>query len=486
MNANGGRRITTLACCLALAALAACSGDSSPKADDTPADSTDVSGGAASGGGGAAGSVSGISTGFLSLDSSATILAGTTGGGAQGLSVRGTATGTATADQAFVVVVPGLRGATDPFSGDLGLSPEDRTSVLNALAAAGVAKADVAFEPDSRTGQSRIQVKVPVNQVAAKGPGLVAAVEKPLGRSLSSGVAFGLASCDPAAAPLRKQALQQADAQAKAMADAGKLPLGGIVGVRQESDANPLRVAPAGGGCPLVATGTLDAFDAKPEVTLQVAVSVTYAITGAPAAGAPARPILWSLGTATATAKADEAYVVVLFESDDSDPSAGPSAADRSKVFDALGKLKVDRKDVTITSRSDYGVTTVVQVKTKAAGVATAGKDIVQAVEDVLGRSDSSGVRFSSSTCDTVLAKARKDAVADGRQRAGTLATAAGVKLGDLQSVSELSPTGIDPCDDSVDAVLAAGDYGSSSLQPFDADAELSLTTATQLGFLIA
>jgi uncharacterized protein YggE len=349
-----------------------------------------------------------------------------------------------------------------------------------------MARADVAFEPDSRTGQPRIQVKVAVNQVAAKGPGLVAAVEKALGRSLSSGVTFSLANCDPGAAPLRKQALQQADSQAKALAEAGKLGLGGIVAVRQESDANPLvRQAAPGGGCPLVTAGQLDTFDTKAEVKLTVAVSVTYAINGAPASGTAARPLLWSLGSATTKAKADDAYVVLLFESDASDPSGGPSAADRNRVFDALGKLKIDRKDVTVTSRSDYGVTTVVQVETKAAGLATAGKDIVRAVEDVLGRSDSSGARFASSTCSTVLAKARKDAVADGRQRAGALADAAGVKVGDLQSVSEVNGSGIDPCDDSIDAVLAAGDYGSSPLQPFDADPEFSLTTAAQLGFLI-
>jgi uncharacterized protein YggE len=486
MNANGGRRIITLACCLTLAVLAAsCSSDETPKKNaDAPAAEPDVSigGGSADSGSGSGG---GLSSGgaFLSLDSSAGVLAGA-GGASPGLSVRGTAAGTAPADLAFVVVVPAPRGASD-FLTSGNISPEDRTAVVNAVAATGVPRGDVTFEPDLRTGQSRVQVKAAVNQVAAKGPGIVAAVEKVLGRSVSSGASFSVANCDPASAPLRKQALQQADAQAKALADAGKLTLGGIVAVRQDSDASPLRAAVPSTGCPLVAAGQLEAFDAKPEVKLNVGVSVTYALAGAPASGGPARPLLWALGSATAKAKADEAYVVVFFESDDSDPSGGPSTADRNKVFDALGKLKVDRKDITITSRSDYGVTTVVQVETKAAGLAAAGKDIVRAVEDVLGRSDSSGAKFASSSCPSLLAKARKDAVADGRKRAGALAEAAGVKLGDLQSVSEVSAAGIDPCDDSVDALLAAGDYGSSPLQPFDADPEVSLTTAAQLGFLI-
>jgi uncharacterized protein YggE len=401
--------------------------------------------------------------------------------------VRGTASATVAADQAFVVVVPSPRNGIDLIGGS-GVAPADRTTVLNALAASGVAKADVAFDPDPRTGQPRVQVKLAIQQLASKGPGVVTAIERTLGRSLSSGVAFSLASCDPASGPLRKQALQQADGEAKALADAAKVGLGAIVAVRQATETGllALRSPAAAPGCPLVASGQLDGFDAKPEVKLTVAVDVTYAIAGAPAPGPQARPLVWSLGSATARSKADEAYVVVLFGSDSSDPSAGPSAADRNRVFDALGKLKIDRKDVTVSSGSDYGVTTIVQVETKSAGLATGGKDVVRAVEDVLGHSDSSGARFWSSTCNTLLTKARKDAVADGRRRATALADAAGVKVGDLQSVSELSITGIDPCDASVDAVLGSSDYGSPSLQSFDAEPEFTLTTATQLAFAIA
>jgi uncharacterized protein YggE len=482
MNVNGGHRMTKLACCVALAALAASCSSGSPtkKAQDTPA-----AGGDTSTGGGSVVSGGGFGGGSLALGQTSAALTGA--GSGSGLSVRGTATGTVAADQAFVVVVPTPRGGID-LGGGSSVAPADRTTVLNGLAASGVAKADVVFDSDPRTSQPRVQVRLAVNQVAGKGPGIVNTVERTLGRSLSSGVTFSLASCEPAGGPLRKQALQQADVEAKALADAGKMGLGPIVAVRQGADASllALRGSTAPPGCPLVASGQLNGFDAKPEVTLTVAVDVTYAIAGAPASGSQGRPLLWSLGSATATSKADQAYVVVLLGTDNSDPSAGPSATDRTRLFDALGKLKIDRKDVTVSSGSDYGVTTIVQVETKSAGLATSGKDIVRAVEDVLGHSDTSGARFWSSTCGTLLAKARKDAVADGRKRAGALADAAGVKVGDLQSVSELSLTGIDPCDASVAAVLGSSDYGSPSLQSFDAEPEFTLTTATQLGFLIA
>jgi len=480
MNASGGRRITNLVCGVTLAVLAAsCSGGSSAKkAADTPADTGSTSSG---------GSGSGISGALLSLDQASLA----TGGGATaGLSVRGTAIGTVPADQAFVVVLAAPRGGIGiGIVSDTGVAPADRTTVLKGLAASGIGAGDVTFDPDARTGQPRVQVKLAINQVASKGPGVVTTVERTLGRAIASGVSFSLASCDPAGAPLRKQALQDADGQARALADGAKVTLGGIVAVRQETGPTGLLAlgAPAATpGCPLGVSSQLAGFDAKPEVSLTMAVDVTYAIAGAPAS-AQARPLLWSLGSASATAKADQAYVVVLFGSDSSDPSAGPSAADRNRVFDALGKLKIDRKDVTLTSGSDYGVTTIVQVETTSANLANGGKDIVRAVEDVLGHSDSSGARFWSSTCASLLTKARKDAVADGRRRATALADAAGVKVGALQSVSELSPTGIDPCDASVAAVLgSAGDYGSPSLQAFDAEPEFTLTTATQLGFLIA
>ena len=469
---RGGRPITRMACAVALATLAAaCSGGSdSDDAADAPADAEVTAGG---------GTSAGASGGFLSFDGGLSFGQGL--GGGPGLSVRGTATGTVPADLAFVVVVP-APGDLDLIGdlGDGGIGAADRKAVLDSVSALGVPRADISFTTDGGFGQSRVQVKLPVAQLAARGPRVVQAVERTLGRSRSSGATFSVANCEPAAGAVRKQALQQAEAQAKATAEAAKLNLGGVVTMTQDGPAR----AAGSEGCPLVAGGQLQAFDAKPEALMSVGISVTYAIGGAPAAGSPTA-LLWAGGSATAKAKADEAYVLVLFESEDEEPTGGATASDRTRILDGLATLKIDKKDVQITSRSDYGVTTIVQVETKADGLATGGKDIVRAVEDVLGRSDISGVRFSSSGCAGLLAKARKDAIGDARQRAGTLAEAAGVKLGALQSISELTPTGADPCDDSVEAFLG-DEYGAFPLQPFDAEPELTLITSAQLGFAIS
>ena len=465
----------TLACGLALALVAsACSGgDSGGERGESggPApDDVEVT----PGGGG-----SGISGSFFSFDPGTAASVGSSG---PGLSVRGVASGVVPADLAFVVIVApgiGFEGI-----GESSITPEDRKAIVDGIVAQGVARADVTFETDPRFGGQRIQAKVPVAQVAARGPRIVQSVERTLGRASASGVSFSLASCEPASGPIRKQAMAQAEAQARALAEAGKLSLGGIVSIHQDSDASFLQAPPPSGACPLVKSGQLDAFDARAEVRLSIGLSVTYGISGAPA-GSQGRPLLFAAGSATARTKADEAYVLVLFESEDEEPTGGPSAEDRTRITDALGKLKVAKEDVEITTRSDYGVTTIVSVETKAAGLATTGKDIVRAVEDVLGRSDTSGARFWSSGCSAVLAKARKDAVANARQRATTLAEAAGVKLGDMQWVSESSPTGADPCDDSVDALFGLESYVTSPLQPFDADPEFVLTTSAQLGFAI-
>ena len=466
MNANGGRRTTLSGCFLVLALLAAaCSGGSdSDKAEDVPDDiDAEVSAG------------SGSSGGAFSVD--AGVLA-SGGSPAPGLSVRGVASATVPADVAYVVVVP-PGGGIEAF-GESSVSPEDRKAVIDGVAGLGVPRGDITFESDPRLPISRIQVKVPIAQLASRGPRIVATVERTLGRSDSAGAAFALSNCEPAAAPVRKQAIAQAETQAKAVAEAGKVTIGGIVAIRQEADTGFLPEPAAPGVCPLVTAGQIGSFDSRPEVKLSVAVDVTYAITGAPA-GSEGRPLLFAAGSATARARADEAYVLVLFESEDEEPSGGPSTEERTRVLEALDRLKIDRKDVEITTRSDYGVTTIVQVETTAAGLATTGRDIVRAVEDVLGRSDINGVRFWSSSCPGLLAKARKDAVGDARQRAGALAEAAGVKLGNVHWVSEAT-TG---CDDSIDAALSLDDYTSSPLHPFDAEPEFTLTIAAHLGFLI-
>jgi uncharacterized protein YggE len=458
---------------VAAALAAACSGDAPKAAGDASAQPESASlGSSASGGGGSGARVALGSTGGLD----------TTPRGVPGLTVRGTGTGTAPADQAFVVLTPAPQGVDSLVGG--GVSPQDRRRVVDALSPLGIQAEDVTFPTEPRYGGSRVRVKVPTDQLPATGPKVVDAVERVLGRSRSAGAAFGLSDCEPATVPVRRQASEQAEAQARSLADATRTGLGTIVAVAQDltSQAAPLPRT-AADGCPAVVDGDLEAFDARPQVKLSVGLTVTYAIAGAPAAGAGGRPQLVAAGSSTTKAKADEAYVVLAFESQDDTVPPGPSKRDRDRVLDAVAKLGVDRKSV-VFATSDYPAR-IVQIETRAAGLEKSGRDLVRAVEDVLGRSDSTGARFVSSTCKALLAKARKDATADARQRAVALAEASGVKLGDLQGVAESTGFGVDPCDDGAASVSAVNDYG-SPLQPFDAEPEVAVPATVSLSFGLA
>ena len=106
-------------------------------------------------------------------------------------------------------------------------------------------------------------------------------------------------------------------------------------------------------------------------------------------------------------------------------------------------------------------------------------------MEDVLRRPDVTGVRFWHSDCGELLGKARKQAVADARTRAGALAEASGVRLGDLVAVSEASGfPGLDPCDDGAGALLALDDYA-AAVQPLDAPPEFRVETGVRLAFAL-
>jgi uncharacterized protein YggE len=173
----------------------------------------------------------------------------------------------------------------------------------------------------------------------------------------------------------------------------------------------------------------------------------------------------------------------VVFSSEDEDEPQPLTKKDREELERAVTALGFAKKDVEIAAGNQYGPVTVVQVELKVGDVGKRGDDIVRAAEKVMGRSDVSGVRFGLSTCEQALGRARKEAVGDARTRASALAEAAGVRLADLQNVSELTSTvGTDPCDDSAESLFASDDYG-EAVQAFDAKPEFRVKTSVRLGY---
>jgi uncharacterized protein YggE len=327
---------------------------------------------------------------------------------------------------------------------------------------------------------------MPAASAATTGQQVVDAVEKVLGRSQSRGVVF-FADCAGTAAALQRQAFQSADAKARQLADSTSQRLTSVASVTQTGRSPAVPFASAVDPCDASSIAAderleLQPVDAKPEVKVTVQLAVTWAIAGAPAPATP-RANLQAVGKGSEAATADEAYVVVVFSSDDEEDAEPLARKDRDELEKAVTALGFAKKDVEIVTANQYGPVTVLQVELKVGDVTTRGDDIVRAAEKVLGRSDASGVRFGLSSCDQALGRARKEAVGDAKARATALAEAAGVRLGDVQAVSELAATtGIDPCDDGPETLFASDDYG-DAIQAFDAKPEFRVKTSVRLSY---
>jgi uncharacterized protein YggE len=132
----------------------------------------------------------------------------------------------------------------------------------------------------------------------------------------------------------------------------------------------------------------------------------------------------------------------------------------------------------------------VVSVEVELSKLSERGKEVITAVEDVLGRSEFQGVWFTHSNCGAILQEARKQALTDARHNAEALATAAGVQLGTLMSVADAAPPPgplitSNPCTKDVASIAVGSPYG-PQIKPLDAKPELTVTAAVALSFAIS
>ena len=187
------------------------------------------------------------------------------------------------------------------------------------------------------------------------------------------------------------------------------------------------------------------------------------------------------------TAAADEAYVVVFPEMNYG-PS-GPeqlSAEDRDEIRANLVSIGVAEEAVEFDHLARYEPTSI-SVEVDVNEYATLGDSIVEQVEDVVRRAESSGVRFSLSeeNCDQAVSLARREAVPAAEKAADDLADALGVVRGDVVGALEyplqsnpygLPGTGLDPC-----GGQTAFPY--SVLLPFDSDPEVEVSVGLQVAY---
>jgi uncharacterized protein len=386
------------------------------------------------------------------------------------------------------------------FVSRVGLTPggvlpaSEVKKITDGLAAAGFA--DVTVQNDGRFGPNAIvQVKIPLNDLAASSKKVFDAIEASAGRPEQTGVQFGLEDCVAGLDPLRRAAFTSAEAKARAAASAGSLTLGPIIAT---SDAVPLNVY--GPGIPsdpcdpsaelqFKGFASFKTVDSKPEVEASLSLTVTYALAGDGRAADTSG--LTATGSGRVTAEANEAYVVVLVQ-----PNYGPtgprpiSERDKAEVLAKLKELGVAEADVTFQS-SNYGGPFVVSVEmADLARVSRDGDDIGDAIEDVLGSGGGKGVVFTHSRCRDVESEARKEALADARSKAERLAAVTGVKLGKPRSVADAgalaNPYGgvaADPCSEDL-STIGFNPYGpGGGLKAFDSKPEFEVASSVLITF---
>ena len=408
----------------------------------------------------------------------------------RGLSVTGGASATLQADQAFAVVLlsPRPTGPAPQFQ----LDPRDREEILSALDGLGIGKERVSFDTDLRFGPfTSVSVEVPVGALQDEGKRIIEAIERVAGRAQATGARFGLAECNAAIAPLRRSAFEAAEARAREMASAASVALGPLVSISEATPASPYGPAvedPCGAASALAKTspsGGLVPLDSPPEVKVSLNVSLTYAIGDGEAGSA-----LTVSGGGSATARPNEGYIVVLAEQVSGPFGPTPlSAKDRKEVVEKLTALGIDRDDIEIETPA-FGGPAVVSVEVAPGDVRALGEKVLDAVEDVLGRAQNSGVYFSHTNCLAVLAEAQKQALVDAQRRGTALAEAAGFNLGPLvamtESAAQPNPYSglIDPCSEDLSRVVIGSPYG-IQLRPFDSEPELEVQATLAVTFAL-
>ncbi len=185
-------------------------------------------------------------------------------------------------DEAHVMVFPEMDYG---ISGPEQLSTEDRRDIVANLVAMGVSEAAIDFEHLGRYEPTSITVEVNVDEYADTGESIVAAIEKVVRRSESSGVRFSLSegNCERAISLARREAVPEAEAAADDLAEALDLGRGEVIGALEY----PLQRLTYGlpgtdvGGCAGLNAGAyspLLPFDSEAEVEVSVGLQVSYGI----------------------------------------------------------------------------------------------------------------------------------------------------------------------------------------------------------------
>lgn len=190
-------------------------------------------------------------------------------------------------------------------------------------------------------------------------------------------------------------------------------------------------------------------FTALALFALVVSACAPAAASSSPAAETPTLSVV---GTGTADLKPDIAYIYVGVHTEL--PSASDAMrennAQTQKVVDALTTFGIDAKDIRTTSFSIWpfdkydpatGVSTGEKYYAVDNTVYVTVRDLAKLgslLDTVItaGANTVNSIQFDVADKDAALKQARADAIADAKAKAGELAEAAGVQVGEIRSIS--------------------------------------------------
>ena len=398
-----------------------------------------------------------------------------------GLTVTANDSVTVSADEAYVIVIP------DRFYGPEGperLSHQDRDDVLQNLVDLGIGEDDIEFESGQEYDPEVISVEVQIADLPEIGDLILDAAEDVIRRSERSGVRFSVSgqSCDQALAAARQEAIMQAEGDSLDLAEALGLVRGGIIAV-VENPANSFgpglpSLDKCGGGQFHPYLSPLMLFDADPEVEVSLRMRITYGPESELTGG------LTATANGSMIVSADEAYVVIIPEQFYG--PGGPeklSGEDRDDIVQNLMDIAIGEDDIEFESGQQYEPETI-SVEVQIEDLPEIGDLILNAVEDVLRRSEHSGVRFtlSEENCDRALGLARLDAISQINRKADDMAAALGMVRGGVVGAVEdpLSNLGYRPASTDRCGGLSQDPY---ALLSFDAEPSLDIVLPLQITY---
>lgn len=187
------------------------------------------------------------------------------------------------------------------------------------------------------------------------------------------------------------------------------------------------------------------------------------------------------------TVAADEAYVVVIPEMDYG-PS-GPdqlSDRDRDEIIANLEAIGLSEEDVEFGHLGRYEPTSI-SVEVEIDDLAAKGDPIVDAIEEVVRRSETFGLRFSLSeeNCEQAVSLARREAAPAAEKAADDLADALGVDRGAVNGALEYPLQSVPYGFPGADLAPCGGgaSYRFSVLLPFSSDPEVEVSVGLQVSY---